>query len=46
MSNYTVTCPNCGAIKNVTPNMQYKCACGTTITIGNNGNIKKAIKYR
>lgn len=47
MSRYQVTCPNCGQVKTVAPNTQYKCSgCNTTITVGNDGRIKKAVKYR
>ena len=43
MSNYSVRCPYCGTIKNASQNMGYRCAgCGASITVGNNGEIKKS----
>lgn len=41
MPSMPAKCPYCRTIRNVTPNMSYKClGCGATITIGGNGHIK------
>lgn len=45
MSQFVIRCPDCGTVKSVAPNMEYKCSCGKRIKISNDESIKKYYLY-